>query len=416
MSYQDTSNLCPFYQIEFNAVAAGKTIAMSKRHIRWRFGFPNKEAIKKGETGTACRGVEHEVTVVWSVTSGKRRIMSDNQEIHQSTVRSGALEHSWVTTGNHVIKVVAHSTTSNFTTGKQYDLFVDGHSFFNMPKVFELGLKGITMPSGAPAPAEQYATNSGRYKSPGGSNEPASSQQEQENLRQAIAASLRESHQHLQSRGVIGEKSPPPAINVPTESTRHLRPSSAPVKEENLIDFLDEATPSAQNHGAVVPTVTQASQWNQSFAAPPRHPSSNQAQFASQMQPMTNQIHYQPTLNHGESLSLPGAPVANTFEPQTPSYSAISNQIMQTYSSNSQQGNMVQSNSNASPGQVVPAQISVMGGATGAGTYAQGLPPRQTSDLSNSLNGQYHAQPSYPQNYSTNGGSSVPTAQNQNYR
>lgn len=107
-----------------------------------RFGFPNIEAVERGETGTACRGVEHEITVVWSITSGKRRIMADNQEIHTSVIRSGALEHSWVMSNNHVVKIIAHSTASNQSTGRQYDLLVDGISFFNVPKVFELGLKG----------------------------------------------------------------------------------------------------------------------------------------------------------------------------------------------------------------------------------------------------------------------------------
>ena len=46
--------------------------------------------------------------------------------------------------GNHVIKVIAHATPpmSSNPGFRQYDLFVDGLSFFNFPKVFELGVKG----------------------------------------------------------------------------------------------------------------------------------------------------------------------------------------------------------------------------------------------------------------------------------
>ena len=45
--------------------------------------------------------------------------------------------------GNHVIKVVAHATpTMNGNPAlKKHDLFVDGLTIFNSPKVFELGLK-----------------------------------------------------------------------------------------------------------------------------------------------------------------------------------------------------------------------------------------------------------------------------------
>ena len=41
-------------------------------HKHRRFGFSNKEALDSGETGTACRGEEHDVTLIWSVASGKR--------------------------------------------------------------------------------------------------------------------------------------------------------------------------------------------------------------------------------------------------------------------------------------------------------------------------------------------------------
>lgn len=109
-----------------------------------RFGFSNKEALDSGETGTACRGEEHDVTLIWSVASGKRLIFSDGQELHYSTNRSGVFEYSWTMRGNHVIKVIAHATPtmSGNPTFKQYDLFVDGLTFFHFPKVFELGLKG----------------------------------------------------------------------------------------------------------------------------------------------------------------------------------------------------------------------------------------------------------------------------------
>ena len=53
----------PVYQIDFSAVACGKNVASSKRRIRWRFGFSNKEALDSGETGTACRGEERELCI-----------------------------------------------------------------------------------------------------------------------------------------------------------------------------------------------------------------------------------------------------------------------------------------------------------------------------------------------------------------
>jgi len=134
----------PLYAIDFTAVACGKRIANTKRRVRWRFGFANPDALAAGETGTACRGEEHDVTLVWSVTSGKRLILADGQEVHYSNSRSAVIDFSWTMRGNHVLKVVAHATApmSAEPGFRQYDFFVDGRSFFSFPKVYRLGLTG----------------------------------------------------------------------------------------------------------------------------------------------------------------------------------------------------------------------------------------------------------------------------------
>ena len=77
------------------------------------------------------------MTIVWSVTSGKRLILADGQEVHYSTNRSSVLEYSWSMRGNHVLKVIAHAAPAVSPTPgfRQYDLYIDGQSFFNMPKV-----------------------------------------------------------------------------------------------------------------------------------------------------------------------------------------------------------------------------------------------------------------------------------------
>lgn len=132
----------PLYAIDFTAVACGKRIANTKRRVRWRFGFANPDALSSGETGTACRGEEHDVTFVWSVTSGKRLILADGQEVHYSSSRSAVIDFSWTMRGNHVLKVVAHATAPMTAEPgfRQYDFFVDGRSFFTFPKVYRLGL------------------------------------------------------------------------------------------------------------------------------------------------------------------------------------------------------------------------------------------------------------------------------------
>jgi len=180
------------YQIDFSVTAAGKRVASTKRRVRWRFGFPNPSAMQEGAAGTDCRGEEHDIEVVWSITSGKRQVMMDTKQIHYSNNRAGTLDHSWTTRGNHVIKVLCHASPplSAVPGFRQYELLIDGQSFFNMPKVYELGLKGNK---------KSYSGRRGGSAPRGDLQRvaPATRSQEDEDLKRAIQASLEESRAHL---------------------------------------------------------------------------------------------------------------------------------------------------------------------------------------------------------------------------
>jgi hypothetical protein len=117
-----------------------------------RFGFANAEALAAGQTGTACRGEEHDITLVWSLTSGKRLVLADGQEVHFSNSRSNIFDYTWTMKGHQVLKVVAHSAPPLTPTPgfRQYDFFVNGQSFFSFPKLFRLGL---TSPRGGASPS-----------------------------------------------------------------------------------------------------------------------------------------------------------------------------------------------------------------------------------------------------------------------
>jgi hypothetical protein len=128
----------PVYQIDFTAKEIGKRIASSKRRISWRYGFPNQRALEQGHTGMACRGLEHEVVLIWSVTSGKRTILEDNREVVYSLSRGAKFEHSWTTREGMVIKLIAYDFIDNSPTGFQYDLLIHGQSFFKVNIVLAL--------------------------------------------------------------------------------------------------------------------------------------------------------------------------------------------------------------------------------------------------------------------------------------
>jgi len=131
-SHMISTTSAPVYQIDFTAKEIGKRIASSKRRISWRYGFPNQRALEQGHTGMACRGLEHEVVLIWSVTSGKRTILEDNREVVYSLSRGAKFEHSWTTREGMVIKLIAYDFIDNSPTGLQYDLLIHGQSFFKV--------------------------------------------------------------------------------------------------------------------------------------------------------------------------------------------------------------------------------------------------------------------------------------------
>lgn len=220
----------PLYAIDFTAVACGKRIANTKRRVRWRFGFANPDALAAGETGTACRGEEHDVTMVWSVTSGKRLILADGQEVHYSNSRSAVIDFSWTMRGNHVLKVIAHATApmSAEPGFRQYDFFVDGRSFFTFPKVYRLGLTGSRTVSPRAEVAQRITTggrmaeSSGRRKasSIASVETPHNRDEEDAYLAEAIKASLEDNQS---------------TVDKPAE-----KPKVSAEAADLLIDFMDD--------------------------------------------------------------------------------------------------------------------------------------------------------------------------------
>ena len=111
-----------------------------------RWGIANEDALATGATGVECRGSEHEVTLIWSITSGKRLVILDGKEVHFSIGRrtEGKFQYSWTASalGNNVLTIVAYvDNPLRPTPGfKQFDLIVNGQSCFDMCHIYELGV------------------------------------------------------------------------------------------------------------------------------------------------------------------------------------------------------------------------------------------------------------------------------------
>lgn len=169
-------------------------------------------------------------------------MLADGQEVHYSNSRTGTFEFSWTMRGNHVLKVLCHATPQvTQVTGnngfRQYDLSVDGQSFFSMPKVYELGIRGpVSQPRvPVPVPVNKHSNQPGeqayfQYKDQmnstynGQTNDTA---REEEDLRRAIQNSINESRAHLQRQ------------SAPTATaTRAVPPVAAPAPAP-VVDLID---------------------------------------------------------------------------------------------------------------------------------------------------------------------------------
>mmetsp|Transcript_25413 Transcript_25413/g.50991 ORF Transcript_25413/g.50991 Transcript_25413/m.50991 type:complete len:523 (+) Transcript_25413:204-1772(+) len=175
------------YQVDFTAESKGRHLDSTKRKITWKFGFAHPPAIfphlfDKDENyigengnpstddtphkkGTECRGREHEIILVWSILTNKAHIYVNSQEIfrldspHEDYINlnpffSGSFRRGFNLpnakyNGKHRIDIRCYARTPmgaknmivDDAGGKfrQYELTIDGLSFFSMPAMYELG-------------------------------------------------------------------------------------------------------------------------------------------------------------------------------------------------------------------------------------------------------------------------------------
>ncbi|KAG7368824.1 hypothetical protein IV203_031567 [Nitzschia inconspicua] len=152
-----SSSTTPAYQVECQMTKKGKMFAGSKRRVCWRFGFASRDAIEAGQTGTDCRGEEHEVVMVWSLTSRKQLILADGHEVHWSKSRKmfDKFECDWNMASGRHLSVVAHASSPLFDKKegfRQFDLKINGVSFWDLPQMYELGAEAKPNQPSKPQP------------------------------------------------------------------------------------------------------------------------------------------------------------------------------------------------------------------------------------------------------------------------
>lgn len=138
------SNPVVMYQVDSSKKSRGRTVAMTKQTFRWRYGYANSHALRSGVVGAEARGSEHDVVLIWSISSGKRVVFQDGKQIHSSKGRrvEGKFHCSWSSNDN-VFTIVAFASKPlgpSSPNWKQYELLINGRPFSNFSRIYELGL------------------------------------------------------------------------------------------------------------------------------------------------------------------------------------------------------------------------------------------------------------------------------------
>jgi hypothetical protein len=102
-------------------------------------------SFKEGRSGTHCRGEEHEIELVWSVNSGKTRVFWNGINISHYFREEQLFEEvnfSWEARCGERFQIIAFEKPRDGV--QQYDLLIDGSSFFSLPPPSQLQPVDVT--------------------------------------------------------------------------------------------------------------------------------------------------------------------------------------------------------------------------------------------------------------------------------
>jgi hypothetical protein len=180
------------YQVDFSVESKGRHFDFSKRKLIWKFGFAHPPAVfphlfdanenyigdssndsgsivpysADFKKGVECRGREHEIILSWSLLTGKAHLYVNSREIYRHQPVKDEIFNPFSASfhrgfdlpdsefnGAHRIDIRCYARTpmgaknmvidENGGKFRQYDLSVDGLSYFSMPAVFELGTESM---------------------------------------------------------------------------------------------------------------------------------------------------------------------------------------------------------------------------------------------------------------------------------
>ena len=232
------------YQIDYSVQNTAKTIGFSKKRVLFKFGFANRVAIyEQHKTGAECRGSEHEIILIWSLTSGKRQLFCDQKEIHYSCTHQNGWtsDTSWQhiftlpdPMNNHHQRYRIHISTTRETQDPAthpFDVKVNNVSYFAFNPIYQLGTpRMMVVPLSSSSSSRHY--HQGRSESP-------MSPEERHQLALAKLASLQDIAQQRNASSSNSNNS----VNTSKDITQPLPQQQQQQQQQQddlLISFGDE--------------------------------------------------------------------------------------------------------------------------------------------------------------------------------
>ena len=275
------------YQVDYRVENKAKSLGFSKKKVMFKFGIANNESIGQGMVGSNCRGSEHEITFIWSLKSGKRQILADNNEVHFS--ESG--QNGWTAdrTFQHHFGVVSPgfgTIRCHFVTlpsdpnapggNRPFDLRIGGISYFDFTKIFQLGTPAMLV---RPVPRETggYAGGGGGSRYPNPNDEAYATAEERDMIARAKLESLRDIRQTRSQEEAQNQYQQAPApAPVPVSDSLISFDDPPPMPPRDISGItLDPSlgrNASQSSYGYEVPLQQQAPAPYSSYQIPPAQP------------------------------------------------------------------------------------------------------------------------------------------------
>jgi hypothetical protein len=108
-----------------------------------KFGFTNLISLREGQVQRDCDGEDHKIELYWSIRSGKAKVVWNGVDMSNHMIEKnhfGSVHFGWEIMSGTIFHIAAYDSRRHL--GWQYNLFINGKSFFALPELAQLRATG----------------------------------------------------------------------------------------------------------------------------------------------------------------------------------------------------------------------------------------------------------------------------------